>query len=490
MGVIAGVDSSTQSTKVELRDLDTGRLLGVGKVSHTPVSPPISEQNPEEWWVAFNQALAGALADSCSQVGRTVTMKEVHAISVAGQQHGMVVLDESGNVLRPAKLWNDIESAPDAADLRGRLSGGDREWTQACGSAPVAALTISKLAWLKRVDPFLFARAAKILLPHDWLTYKLTGRFCTDRGDASGTGYWSPSEERWRFDLLELVDPDVNWTAKVPEVLGPGDIAGEWNGITVGPGTGDNMASALGVGLSSGDVAISLGTSGTAFTVSDVSVCDPSGYVSGFADATGKFLPLVCTLNATRVTDTVGAMLAMDRDKMANAALSEPLGAGGVVVVPYFDGERTPNRPYAHGGIVGLSTSASASKVARASYEGVVCSILDARDHLPVHGGSLFLVGGGSRSRAYQQIVADLANEEVIVSTEQETVATGACVQAASVITGLHASEIIEAWELRHGTHVLPLDRTSSKGTLVKGMSAREVREKYRRIAGFGLWDA
>jgi xylulokinase len=484
MGVVAGVDSSTQSTKVELRDLDTGRLVGMGRVSHTPVSPPMSEQDPQEWWSAFKEAFARALSDSSSRIGRSVAVCEIDAISVAGQQHGLVVLDELGNTLRPAKLWNDTESAPDAAHLRGLLSEGDYGWAQACGSVPVAALTIAKLAWLRRVEPSLFTRTARVLLPHDWLTYKLTGRFCTDRGDASGTGYWSPVEEKWRFDLLALVDSVVDWGARVPEVLGPMEPAGDWEGITVGPGTGDNMASALGAGLAPGDTAISLGTSGTAFTISDVPVCDPSGYVSGFADASGRFLPLVCTLNATRVTDAVGTLLGLDRDMMSDMAMSESLGAGGVVVVPYFDGERTPNRPYARGGISGLSTSVSVSRLARASYEGVVCSILDARDHLPVHGGSLVLVGGGSRSSAYQHIVADLADEEVTVSREAETVAAGACVQAASVVTRAHVSQVIEAWGLDQGTCVVPRGASLGRRT-----SAREVREEYRRVAGSGLWD-
>ncbi|MHB8264032.1 MAG: xylulokinase [Acidimicrobiales bacterium] len=495
MGVIAGVDSSTQSTKVELRDLDTGELVGLGRASHSPVSPPVSEQDPQEWWRAFNDAFAGALSDSASRSGKAVAARDIDAISVAGQQHGMVVLDKSGNALLPAKLWNDTEYAPDAADLRVRLGDGDYGWAKACGSVPVAALTISKLAWLKRSEPHSFSRMAMVLLPHDWLTYRLTGRFCTDRGDASGTGYWSPSEERWRFDLLSLVDPDVDWEAKVPEVLGPVEAAGDWDGITVGPGTGDNMASALGVGLAPGDTAISLGTSGTAFTVSDVPACDPSGYASGFADASGRFLPLVCTLNATRVTDTVGTLLSLDRDTMSDMALNEPLGAGGLVVVPYFDGERTPNRPYARGAVVGLSTRASISKLVRASFEGVVCSILDARDHLGEHDGSLFLVGGGSRLSAYQQIVADLADEEVTISREQETVAAGACVQAASVATASRASQVIEAWGLRQGTRVSPSERASGERTpsdraSVQGVSPREVREGYRRVAESGVWDA
>jgi xylulokinase len=489
MGVIAGVDSSTQSTKVELRDLDTGEVVGQGRAAHSPVSPPVSEQDPQEWWVAFNEAFAGALSDSASRVNRAVMPRDIDAISIGGQQHGLVVLDSSGNTIRPAKLWNDTESAKDADDLRGKLSEGDYGWAKACGSVPVAALTISKLAWLERNEPDSFSRVAKILLPHDWLTYKLTGRFCTDRGDASGTGYWSPSEGRWRLDLLSLVDPDMDWPALVPEVLGPLEAAGDWNGITVGPGTGDNMASALGIGLAPGDMAISLGTSGTAFTVSEVPACDPSGYVSGFADATGRFLPLVCTLNATRVTDTIGALLSIDRDTMSHMALNESLGSGELVVVPYFDGERTPNRPRACGGVVGLSTSTSIAQLARAAFEGVVCSILDAMDHLPDIRGSLFLVGGGSRSHAYQQVVADLAQMEVTVSSEPETVAAGACVQAASVVAACYMSQVIEAWGLRKGSLVSPGDGASGRSASMRGVTAQEVRERFRRVASSDVWD-
>ncbi|MCL5948365.1 MAG: FGGY-family carbohydrate kinase [Actinobacteria bacterium] len=249
------------------------------------------------------------------------------------------------------------------------------------------------------------------------------------------------------------------------------------------------MASALGIGLAPGDMAISLGTSGTAFTVSEVPACDPSGYVSGFADATGRFLPLVCTLNATRVTDTIGALLSIDRDTMSHMALNESLGSGELVVVPYFDGERTPNRPRACGGVVGLSTSTSIAQLARAAFEGVVCSILDAMDHLPDIRGSLFLVGGGSRSHAYQQVVADLAQMEVTVSSEPETVAAGACVQAASVVAACYMSQVIEAWGLRKGSLVSPGDGASGRSASMRGVTAQEVRERFRRVASSDVWD-
>ena len=236
------------------------------------------------------------------------------AIAVAGQQHGMVTLDEAGQVVRPAKLWNDTESAPDAEWLLEQLDGGPAAWADACGSVPVAAFTITKLSWLHRKEPEHWARVAKVLLPHDWLTSRLTGRLTTDRGDASGTGYWSPAEGVYRWDLLRLIDRDRDWYAAVPEVLGPLDDAGVWRAAVVAPGTGDNMAAALGLGVRTGDVVVSLGTSGTVYGVSDQPTADPSGAVAGFADATGRFLPLACTLNATKVTEAVRNLLVVDHE--------------------------------------------------------------------------------------------------------------------------------------------------------------------------------
>lgn len=502
MRAVAGVDSSTQSTKVELREIESGRLLGEGKAPHPPVFPPVSEQDPASWERAFHDAFSQAMT------GAGLESKDIAAISVGAQQHGMVVLDEQASVVRPAKLWNDTESAPDALALRERLPGGDAAWAQACGSVPVAALTITKLAWLKRCEPEAFARLHTVLLPHDWLTWRLTGRFVTDRGDASGTGYWSPFQNAWRPDLLSLVDDSVSWLEALPTVLGPMEPAGEWRGILVGPGTGDNMAAALGIGLRQGDTAISLGTSGTAFCVSETPSADELGYVEGFADASGRYLPLACTLNATKVTDTIGSLLGVDHDELARLALEESPGAHGLVLVPYFDGERTPNRPWARGGLVGMSTTTTRGDLARAVFEGVACSLLDARDHLPRPDGTsmsagtsrpagtssdappanrhlegrperIFLVGGGSRSSAYQQIMADLSGVEIIVPDLQESVVAGACVQAAAVAKRCEISDIIENWGLGYGKVVEPRS----------GIPRQEIRERYSEIAKNLLWD-
>ena len=286
MPLVAGVDSSTQSVKVVVRDAETGGVVRERRAPH----PDGTEVDPAAWVHALADASEGLLDD-------------VAALSIAGQQHGMVALDEEGEVIRPALLWNDTRSAPDAAALVDEL-GGPQAWADAVGSVPVASFTVSKVRWLARVEPENAARTARLMLPHDYLTWLLAGRpevAVTDRGDASGTGYWSPQSGTYRDDLLQLAMGRVPAT---PRVAAPGEAIGETaDGIALGPGTGDNMAAALGIGAVPGDVVVSLGTSGTAFAVADAPTADGSGLVAGFADATGGFLPLVCTLNAARVLD-------------------------------------------------------------------------------------------------------------------------------------------------------------------------------------------
>jgi len=453
MPLVAGVDASTTATKVEVRDLDDGRVVGRAAAPHPRTQPPRSEQDPATWWAAFEAAW------------RELGAPAVAGISVAGQQHGMVALDRDREVIRPAKLWNDTESAPDAAWLIGQLAGGRKAWAEATGLVPVASFTITKLSWLHRSEPSAWERLAHVLLPHDWLTYRLTGRLVTDRGDASGTGYWSAASGAYCRDLLAIVDAGKDWSSVTPEVLGPVDAAGQWNGATVGPGTGDNMAAALGIGLRSGDVAISIGTSGTVYAVSDHPTADPSGIVAGFADATGRYLPLVCTLNATKVTDTVGRLLGAGHEEFDDLALAAPPGAGGVTLLPYLDGERTPDRPTATGVLAGLRSDTSREQLARAAVEGVVCGLLDGLDALMAlapAGRRLLLVGGGARSRAFRQILADLSGQPVVVPQGEEHVAAGACLQAAAVATGSSLAAVTEAWGIGAGTVVEPGPGTSA----------------------------
>lgn len=436
---VAGVDSSTQSCKVEVRDVETGALVGTGRAPHPATTPPLSEQDPRAWWVALETATAAAgHAD------------EAVATSVVAQQHGLVVTDAVGEPLRPAKLWNDTQSAPDADWLLGQLPGGAAEWAETVGSVPVAAFTVTKLSWLHRTEPEVFRRIERVMLPHDWLAWKLTGEYGTDRGDASGTGYWSPTTGRYCDDILAIIDRDLDWDSALPPVLGPAEAHG----------TGDNMAGALGLGLQAGDVVISLGTSGTVFAVSDTPTADPTGAVAGFADATGRYLPLVCTLNATKVTDAIARLLDVDHAELDALALAAAPGAGGVTLLPYFDGERTPNRPDARGVLTGLSTDTAREDVARAAYEGVVCGLLDGLDALRgvdvAVEGRLFLIGGGARSATYRQIVADLAQRPVTVVADDELVALGACVQAAARATGAPIADVQSAWGLGMGSETEP----------------------------------
>ncbi len=469
MPLVAGVDSSTGSTKVEVRDADTGQLVAHGAAPHPATTPPRSEQDPAAWWNAFEDAWAAAGNPS------------VAAVSVAGQQHGMVALDAQRDVLRPAKLWNDTESAPDAGWLLKQLPDGAAGWAAACGSVPVAAFTITKLSWLHRSEPDAWTRLAHVVLPHDWLTYRLTGALVTDRGDASGTGYWSAADGSYRWDLLAIVDGERDWSTVVPRVLGPAEQAGEWGGIAVACGTGDNMAAAVGVGLRPGDVAVSIGTSGTAYTVSDAPTADPSGQVAGFADATGRYLPLVCTLNATKVTEAVRRLLGVDHRELDRLALAASPGAGGLTLLPYLDGERTPNRPGATGVLAGLRSDVSREQLARAAFEGVLCGLLDAVDALgrlaPVDDGRLVLVGGGGRSAAYRQLLADLAGRPVLVPDSDEHVAAGACVQAAALAHGRSPGDVAAAWGLGAGSTIEPAGSTDHAAAVRAAYAGRRDHE-------------
>ncbi len=473
MPFVAGVDSSTQSTKVEIRDIETGRVVGRGSAPHPVGTPPVSEQAPQAWWAAFEAAHDQAMLEATSdRSGRrkpsirkpSIRKPSIEAISSGGQQHGMVALDGRDRAVHPAKLWNDTESSPDAVWLIQQLGGGDagrRAWASAVGSVPVAAFTITKLSWLRRTHPAVWARIAHVLLPHDYLTLRMTGRHTTDRGDASGTGYWSPATGEYRYDILALVDSDRDWSRVVPEVLGPLDQAGTWQGAIVGPGTGDNMAAALGVGLQPGDAVISAGTSGTAYAVAEQPTADPTGAVAGFADATGRFLPLVCTSNAARVIDAMARVLGVDHDTFDRLALS-PEASGGPTLLPYFDGERTPNRPAATGVIAGLRSDVSREQMARAALDGVACGLVDALDALRAHApvtGRVVLVGGAAGSRAFRRVLAGLLDIPVVVSDAEQAVATGAAVQAATVLEQVEASVIQARWGLGGGISIDdPLD--------------------------------
>jgi len=449
--VVLGIDSSTQSTKVEARELDSGTVVGFTSAPHPPTTPPVSEQDPGAWWEAVVAA--------CAELPLALRDRVI-ALSVAGQQHGLVLIDEAGAPVRPAKLWNDTTSAEQASALVAVMSPG--EWADATGSLPVAAFTISKLAWVADNEPDNLARVDKVMLPHDYLTWRLSGNHVTDRGDASGTGWFDPSTGGYRPEMLDLLGIDgAEWLERLPRVLAPDETAGELlpeaatalglhAGIAVAPGSGDNMGAALGLGLDVGDLVMSLGTSGVAYARSATPTHDPTGAVAGFADAAGGFLPLVCTLNATKVTNTVARWLGTDASGLAEMALvADP---SEVTVVPWFDGERTPNRPGAAGAFSGLRTDTTREQLALAAHDGVLCGLFNGIDALGDCGvdtsGTLYLIGGGSRSGAYRQRCADLWGRAIAVPHSDETVATGAAAQAASMVPGHQLAAVQARWQL------------------------------------------
>ncbi|MGI8434423.1 MAG: xylulokinase [Nocardioidaceae bacterium] len=441
MILVAGIDSSTQSCKVVVRDADTGAAVREGSAPH----PGGTEVDPAAWWDALEAAVeaAGGIDD-------------VQAVAVGGQQHGMVCLDEDAEVVRPALLWNDTRSARAAEDLIAELGAGERgrqAWADLTGSVPVASFTVTKLRWLAEHEPERAARVQAVCLPHDWLTWRLAGGaglddLVTDRGDASGTGYWSPSTGAYLPDLVRLA---LGRDVVLPRVLEPAEPAGHTSGgALLGPGTGDNAAAALGLGAGSGDVIVSIGTSGVVCAVSEEPSADSSGAVAGFADATGRFLPLVATLNAARVLDAVARLLDVGHDKLAALALAAPAGADGLVLVPYLEGERTPNRPDSTGAVHGLHlATASREHLARAAVEGMLCGLADGVDALRaqrVQVRRFILVGGGARSEAVRQIASAVLEAPVMVPSPGEYVADGAARQAAWVLSG---KESAPPWALQ-----------------------------------------
>lgn len=544
--LVAGVDCSTQGTKVLVVEAATGRVVAQGRAAHqVSGADGARESDPDGWWTALREALAA-----------TGMAGEIRAISIAGQQHGLVVLDGQGRALRPAMLWNDTRSAGEAArlvealgcpaadpastgsPLAGRppesgpgrlvpapgpvtaapapapgparppesgpgpvtaapgrrpesgpapgplapaLAPGPAAWATRIGSVPVASFTVTKWAWLRRMEPDVAAATRAIRLPHDYLTERLTGRGVTDRGDASGTGWWSVPAGDYDDEVLGLARVRLD-RALLPQVLGPGEAAGMARAgaaaalglsprVMVGPGTGDNMAAALGLGLEPGEPALSLGTSGTVFVVSARAAADPSGIVAGFADATGRFLPLACTLNCTLAVDRIAAWLGLDREAV--------VPSDGVVVLPYLDGERTPNLPEAAGAIFGLRHGTAPGSILMAAYEGALVSLLDGLDAIGAQmvgpgtrpggraigaqmagpgtrpGGRvagaqemtpLTLIGGGARGAAWQSVARRLTGRPVRVVAGQEFVALGAAVQAAAVLADRRPEDVARDW--------------------------------------------
>ena len=460
MHLVAGVDSSTQSCKVLVVDAATGSIVREGRAQH----PDGTEVHPAAWWRAFISAVeeAGGLDD-------------VAAISIGGQQHGLVALDADGCVVRDALLWNDTRSAGAAAELIAEV--GADAYARRAGVVPVASFTATKLRWVRDHEPDNAARIAAVALPHDWLTWRLRGygpidesplgpvldELVTDASDASGTAYFSALTGEYDLDLFEralgrparLASPGHHNAGDsvavvLPRVLAAGESVAMdavtpelWrreSGLNVAGGAGDNAAAALGLGAAPGDVVVSIGTSGTVFAVSEHPVTDASGTVAGFADAAGFHLPLVATLNAARVLDAGARLLGVDHDGLAALALAAEPASGGLVLHPYFEGERTPNLPDATATLSGMTLASSTREnLARAVIEGMLCGLadgLDAITSLGVPAERVLLIGGAARNEAVSAIAAQVFGLPIVVPHPGEYVALGAAVQATWALTG------------------------------------------------------
>ncbi|MCQ4208771.1 xylulokinase [Streptomyces longispororuber] len=460
--LVVGIDSSTQSTKALVVDVATGAVVASGQAPHTVTSGAGRESDPDEWYTALRTALA-----QCGDAARRAS-----AVSVGGQQHGLVTLDAQGRPVRPALLWNDVRSAPQARRLVDEL-GGAKAWAERFGSVPGASFTVSKWAWLAEHEPEAVRATAAVRLPHDYLTGRLTGAGTTDRGDASGTGWWASATEAYDEDVLGRVGLDP---ALLPRVVGPGEVAGTVHaadgelpfakGTLVAAGTGDNAAAALGLGLLPGTPVLSLGTSGTVYAVSRRRPTDPTGTVAGFADARGDWLPLACTLNCTLAVDRIAALLGLDREAVERG--------GTATILPYLDGERTPDLPHASGLLTGLRHDTTGGQLLQAAYDGAVHALLGALDRVLDEDADrsvpLLLIGGGARGTAWQQTVRRLSGRAVQVPEARELVALGAAAQAAGLLTGEDPAAVARRWDTARGPVLDPVERDEATLRRISGV--------------------
>ncbi|MEU1181845.1 xylulokinase [Streptomyces sp. NPDC005820] len=459
--LVVGVDSSTQSTKALVVDAGTGEVVASGQAPHTVSAGAGRESDPRQWWDALREALR-----QCGDAAR-----EAAAVSIGGQQHGLVTLDEHGEPVRPALLWNDVRSAPQARRLTEEL-GGAKFWAERTGSVPAASFTVTKWAWLAENEPEALRATKAVRLPHDYLTERLTGEGTTDRGDASGTGWWASATEGYDEEILARVGLDP---ALLPRVVRPGEIAGTVRdshdlpfakGTLVAAGTGDNAAAALGLGLRPGTPVLSLGTSGTVYAVSKHRPADPTGTVAGFADAHGDWLPLACTLNCTLAVDRLAALLGLDREAV------EP--TTDLTLLPYLDGERTPNLPNASGLLHGLRHDTTAGQLLQAAYDGAVHSLLGALDLVLDEDADpsapLLLIGGGARGTAWQQTVRRLSGRPVQIPEAKELVALGAAAQAAGLLTGEDPAAVARRWNTARGPVLDAVERDDATLARIAGV--------------------
>jgi len=447
-----GIDCGTQGTKAIILDAGSGDVLGQGVASHSLISGPDGrrEQDTQQWLEAFATATRRAL------LAAKVDGQSILGIGVSGQQHGLVLLDEQGQVLRPAKLWCDTETTAENDRLLAHL-GGEKGSLERLGVVIAPGYTVSKLLWTKEQHPEVFSRIARILLPHDYLNHWLTGRSCSEYGDASGTGYFNVRTRQWDVQLLRDIDPSGRLQAALPELIDAHQAVGtilpgiaEHLGINpqalVSSGGGDNMMGAIGTGnIQPGAITMSLGSSGTVYAYANQPNIAADAAVATFCSSSGGWLPLICTMNLTNATGLIRDLLDLDIDQFNELVAQAPIGADGVCMLPFFNGERVPALPHASASLSGLTmTNLTRATLCRAVVEGTTFGLrygLDLLRHNGLQSRSIRLIGGGSKSAVWRQIVADTMNTPVICTEQSEAAALGAAIQAAWCVSRANGRE-------------------------------------------------
>lgn len=445
-----GIDCGTRSTKALLLDADSMETLGVGRGEHGIIERPdgTREQEPA-WWLAALETAVHEAAKAADPAGRGEP--EIAGIAVSGQQHGLVILGDQYQSVRPAKLWNDTTTVPQCDVVTDRLGGRD-EVLRLTGNLFLPGYTAPKIAWLIEEEPEHYRAARRFCLPHDYLNLWLSGAFATEPGDASGTAYFDARERTYAQEVLAAIDPDRRWEDSLPPVVPSRSLIGNLRqvaaerlglppGVPIAAGGGDNMCAAIGVGaIEPGPVVVSLGTSGTVFAYSDRPAVDPQGEAAAFCDSTGGWLPLACTLNCTGATEWVLALTGLDHAAFEQALDDSPPGARGLTFLPYLAGERTPDLPEATGSLYGLREPHDRSDIVRAVAEGVTLGLryaLEAIERAGVEPREVILVGGGANSDAWAQLCADILKLPVARPRAVEAAALGAALQARWVVDGV-----------------------------------------------------
>jgi len=442
-GYFLGIDVGTQGTKTVLCDGETGEVLGEARAGYPLVEKAdgTREQDPEDWVDAVNKTVVEVLKKT------GVDRSAVRSVGVSGQQHGFVPLAADGSVIRAAKLWNDTSTERQCRTLIERL-GGEQKVLELTGNNILAGYTVPKVLWLKENEPDNYRRLDTILLPHDYINFYLTGEKVVEAGDSSGTAFFDVRNRRWSREVLAAVDEKRDLTECLPRIIDSEKPAGKVRKevleklgfpagirVLVSSGGGDNMMAAIGTGnTKEGVVTVSLGTSGTIYAYSEFPVVDPRGEFAAFCDSTGGWLPLACTMNVTVATELVKRLFDLSNEELEALVNRAPVGAGGLILVPYFVGERTPNVPSGTGVFFGINEFTLKHEfLARAAMEGVTLGLrygLESMRGEGINPTDIRLTGGGSKSEAWRQIAADVFNAPTVTMEIEEAASFGAALQA------------------------------------------------------------